>query len=242
MTAELETKLKRFEFYKAISTQADNSEYAKKAGLALKQLRDNLSSLVDPSVVARQYYQTDVDAKPCSHCPKYLNLTLEVNKILEKAKADKDPALENDAFIQLSKLKFMYYIVRSENENGEANCQRVSNSIDLNPNNLEGNFNIIKDVIVRMPEISDFQYYPKGKEDVFYYYRGEGAESNIIIEVVMHNDGKANLRYYEFQADDGSTNFTKGLQHENKLADERKRKEKPENDFIKPIFELKSLC
>lgn len=241
-SAELETQLKKLPFYDKLTETTDSSEDAKKAGQALKQLWDQRNAPVDLNKEAKLNYQADVNAKPCSHCPKYLNLTLEVNKIVEKAKEDKDVALENDAFIQLSKLKFMYYVVRSEVEQGETKCQQINSTYELNPPKLDGQFKIIKDVIVKLPEVTDFQYYPEGKDEIFYYYRGEGANANVIIEVVMNKDGTAKLRYYEFEASDGSTEYMKRLQREKKLADELKKssEEKPKVNHFSPTFEVKT--
>lgn len=239
LSAELDTQLKKLPFYNKLNALIESSEDAKKAGTELKKLWDRRNDPIDPNAVAKLYYQSNIDSRPCTHCPKYLNLTLEVNKIVEKAKADNDPAAENDTFIQLSKLKFLYYVVRSENEQGVVNCQKVHNTIEMSEPKLDGNFNVIKDVIVRMPEISDFQLYPKGRDEIYYYYRGEGEESNIVIEVVMHKNGTANLRYYEFQSDDGSTNYLKHLQQQKKIAGEKKEEKMPNNHFS-PTFEVKT--
>lgn len=239
-SAELENQLKKLPFYDKMTQTTDSNEDAKKAGQALKQLWDQRNAPVDPNKEARLNYQANVDAKPCSHCPKYLNLTLEVNKIVEKAKEDKDPAVENDAFIQLSKLKFMYYVVRSEAEQGETKCQQINPVLDLNPQKMDGQFKVIKDVIVRLPEMTDFQYYPNGKDEVYYYYRGEGANANIIIEVVMNKDGTAKLRYYEFEANDGSTEYMKRLQREKKIAGESKKEDQPKVNHFSPTFEVKT--
>ncbi len=239
LSAELDTQLKKIPLYRKLNSRTVISEDAKKAGEVFKQLWAKRNDPIDPNAAAKLYYQSKVDSRPCSHCPKYLNLTLEVNKIVEKAKADKDPAIENDTFIQLSKLKFLYYVIRSENELGEVKCQKFHSAIEMNEPKLEGNFNIIKDIIVRMPEISDFQLYPKGKDEIYYYYRGEGEESNIVIEVVMHKNGTANLRYYEFQSDDGDTTYLKLLQQQKKLAAEKKEGKTP-NNFISPTFEVQT--
>ncbi len=236
-SAELETQLKKIPLFNSLSTTTENNEDAKKAGQALKQLWDQRNAPEDPNKEARLYYTSNVESKPCSHCPKYLNLTLEINKIVEKAKEDKDTALENDAFIQLSKLKFLYYVVRSESEQGGIECQQLGQQT-LQPVKLDGNFKMIKETMVKMPEMTDFQYYPRGQEEVYYYYRGEGANANILIEVVMNKDGSANLRYYEFEASDGSTLYMKQLQREKKFAG--KKDDKPKDNFFQPTLEVKT--
>lgn len=55
----------------------------------------------DPNSRAKMYYQEDVDAKPCSSCPKYLDLVLEVNKIVEKTK-DQDVQSANEKMVDLT--------------------------------------------------------------------------------------------------------------------------------------------
>lgn len=236
-SAELETQLKKIPIFNTLSTNTESNEDVKKAGQALKQLWDQRNAPEDPNKEARLYYTSNVESKPCSHCPKYLNLTLEINKIVEKAKEDKDVALENDTFIQLSKLKFLYYVVRSESEQGGITCQQLGQQ-SLQPVKLDGNFKMIKETMVKMPEMTDFQYYPRGQEDVYYYYRGEGSNANVLIEVVMHKDGSANLRYYEFEASDGSTQFMKQLQHQKKFAG--KKEDQPKDNFFQPTLEVKT--
>ena len=237
-SAELETQLKKIPLINTLSTSTESNDDVKKAGQALKQLWEQRNAPVDPNQEAKLYYQTKIESKPCSHCPKYLNLTLEVNKIVEKAKEDKDVALENDAFIQLSKLKFLYYVVRSENEQGGVNCQKQGEDL-FRPVNMDGHFQMIKETIVKMNDMTEFQYYPRDQEEIYYYYRGEGANANIIIEVVMHKDGSANLRYYEFDASDGSTLYMKQLQQQKKFAAE-KGEEKPKDNFFSPTLEVKT--
>jgi hypothetical protein len=49
-----------------------------------------------------------------------------------------------------------------------------------------------------MSNITDFQYIPQGKEEIYYYYRGEGEQSNVIIEVAMNKNGTSKIRYYNY--------------------------------------------
>lgn len=56
----------------------------------------------DPTKRAELFYQTKVSQSPCVHCPPYLGLIREVNKIVDQID-DKSIAVSNEKAIQLSK-------------------------------------------------------------------------------------------------------------------------------------------
>jgi hypothetical protein len=237
-SAELETQLKKVSVINKITSSTNDSEDSKKAIMSFKEYLQKQNSPVNPNEEARLFYETNVDSKPCSHCPKYLNLTLAVNKIVEKAKTDKDVALENETFIQLNKLKFLYYIVRTETEDGTIKCQKLGET-QIQPTKLDGNFKMLSETIIKLSDVTDFQYIPKGENDIYYYYRGEGNNANIIIEVKMNKDGSSRLRYYEYAAADGSTDYLKQLQFQKK-AEAEKKPEKPKDNYLNLGMDVKT--
>lgn len=203
--AELDKQLSKIEGYKRLTNLVDNNEDIKKGTNTFQSYLENRKKEVPPtpSEQAKLIYEKNIDAKPCGHCPKYLNLTLAVNEIVEKVKADQNVARSNEALIQLNKLKFLYYVVRSENDQGEISCSKLGERDYFNPSKLDGNFNMLSETMIKMPEVTDMQYIPKGKEEVYYYYRGEGDKSNVVIEVLMKQDGTARMRYYDFDSHQG---------------------------------------
>lgn len=237
-SAELETQLKKISVINKLTSSMNETEDSKKAVMAFKQFLEKQNAPVDPNEEAKLFYETSVDKKPCPHCPKYLNLTLAVNKIVEKAKADKDIALENETFIQLNKLKFLYYVIRSETEDGGVKCNKFGDT-QIIPAKLDGNFKMLSETIIKLSDVTDFQYIPKGEDDIYYYYRGEGANANVIIEVKMNKDGSSRLRYYEYAAADGSTEYLKQLQLQKKAAAEKKP-EKPKDNYADFGFDVKT--
>lgn len=169
-----------------------------------------------PSVAASEsvsapqlIYEDKVDDKPCDHCPKFLNLAKEVNKIVANVKSSDSVAVANDQIIQVNKLKFLYYVVRSESDTGKVNCKTRGEKDSLNAPALNGQFHTVSDTMMNIKSVTDAQFIPAGNEEVYYYYRGEGPSSNVVVEVKMNKDGTSRLRYFDYSAIDGSTTYRK---------------------------------
>lgn len=147
-------------------------------------------------------YEYKTDDRPCEHCPEYMDLTREVNKIIENMPLDKvSTGNYNDAIIKLNKLKFMYYEVKSGMENGGVQCVQYANT---DPRNTEltasDNTRLLAEDILRLPNVTSFQYYPRGNQkEIKYYYRGEGMQSDIMVEVTVYPDRTAFVRYYRMK-------------------------------------------
>ncbi|MGZ3807838.1 MAG: hypothetical protein ACXVCE_07115, partial [Bacteriovorax sp.] len=202
---ELENQLQKSDTYKQISTYIDSNEAAKKEAAKVQQyLNEKTTATERANREAKLIYEDNINASPCSHCPKYLNLTQAVNKIVEKVKSDASASESNQSLIELNKLKFLYYVVRSENDDGAVGCKKYVESYVDNPGKLEGNFKLLSETLMNMSEVTDLQYHQRGKDEVYYYYRGEGDKSNIIIEVKMNKDGSSRMRYYEYAESDRS--------------------------------------
>ncbi|MDD4975136.1 MAG: hypothetical protein PHY93_12335 [Bacteriovorax sp.] len=181
--------------------EAADLETTLKKNLAYKSFSDSLNNNQRPKLI----FEDKVDDKPCDHCPKFLNLAQAVNKIVENVK-DSDSITEaNEQLIQVNKLKFLYYVVRSETDTGEINCKKRGEKENLRSPMLDGQLKPVTETMMDISSVTEVQYIPKGKEEVYYYYRGEGANSNVIIEVKMNKDGTSRMRYFDYQARDGST-------------------------------------
>ena len=206
---ELETQLQKLGAYKQFSSTIDNDAQAKKGTAEFQKfLEQKKTTPQTANEEAKLVYENNVDAKPCTHCPKYLNLTMAVNDIVEKVqKEDKTSSVSdsNEQMLQLNKLKFLYYVVRTENNEGEISCQKFGDRNYFKPTKLEGNFKMLSDTMIKMSNVTDIQYLPRGQDEVYYYYRGEGDKSNILIEVVMNKDVTARIRYYDMLNPDGTS-------------------------------------
>lgn len=127
------------------------------------------------------------DEAACSHCPKYQQLTSQVNKILDAVKNEAEYA---DLPVQVNHLKFQYYMVKSKNAEGEINCHRYMDvTPDLKPTRLDGEMRLIADQVYRFEGITTLQILDPAKEEIIYYYRGTGAESNILVQAVLTKEG-----------------------------------------------------
>jgi hypothetical protein len=189
----------------------------------------------DPSARAKMYYQEDVNAKPCSSCPKYLDLILEVNKIVEKTK-DQDIQSSNEKMIALTKLKFLYYTVKSTDIMNRVTCKTYNPMLPAEKDSYEhGSLTLAAEKALVLPNVNSVQYYEGSGKEVHYFYKGEGAEADNVIEVVMMPDGKAIMKYYKY--DNGFNFHVSGQVLKEKATAEKK------DDFIEfnPTFEIQNF-
>lgn len=198
----LTNRLRQYETYDKLYTKIDNttsdstvSDFSSKVSAAFEAQRQIAD---DPNARAKLYYQDEVEAKPCSSCPKYLDLILEVNKIVEKTK-DTNVQNANEKMIALTKLKFLYYTVKSTDDKNNVTCKTYNQMLPGEKNSYErGSLNLAAEEALALPDVSSVQLYEgKGKE-IHYFYRGEGNEADNVIEVVISPDGKATLKYYKY--------------------------------------------
>lgn len=154
-----------------------------------------------PNQRAEFFYETAVDEKKvCGHCPQYLNLIKEVNKIVEKLPTPKDVSRANEQLIQVDRLKFMYYETAAANMFGSETCSIFSN---MEPTMIDGikrdKLTTLAEELISLPQVTTIQYYPNPPEkEVRYLYRGEGLQSHIIIEVIVKADKTAIVRYHHY--------------------------------------------
>lgn len=201
-----ESVLKRNQDYKEITEKLESKEWfnkgTEKVGEFIEKKRNEKP--LSATEQAELYYQGNVSEKPCVHCPQYLNLVREVNKVVAKTKESGESVQSyNDRMIELNKLKFLYYATREVNEAGQETCQKWNTFDPLQKVELGGNTKLIAEEILHMPNVTSIQYIPQGNEkDVYYYYRGEGAQRDVIIEVKMSQNGEGRVRYFKYQPQD----------------------------------------
>lgn len=153
----------------------------------------------DPNARAKQFYQQEVKKEPCSHCPRYLDLVLEVNKIVEKVNTF-DQKIENEKLIQLSKLNFLYFITKSTLDDGKVKCSTVNSQDPFLFDQInKGNMTLAAEEALALPNVTDVQYFATGDREVHYFYRGAGVENDTIIEVVMVQNKPSIIKYYKYQ-------------------------------------------
>jgi hypothetical protein len=186
--------------YKEIYEQIKNDEALSTAGTTVQDAIKRQSELEsDPSARAKLYYQEKLDSSPCPHCPKYLDLVLSVNNIVEKIDTS-DVALGNEKIAQLSKLKFLYYLTKSEID-GKSVCNKSSRVDPISEKALrEGSIKLLAEKALSLPNVTDVQFYEANQKEVHYFYQGEEEDNNTIIEVVILPDRTAVLKYYRYES------------------------------------------
>lgn len=197
-----EKVLNKNQDYKDITGKLESQEWfnkgTEKVGEFIEKKRNEKPLTANEQ--AELYYQGNVSDKPCVHCPQYLNLVREVNKVVAKTKESGESVQSfNDRMIELNKLKFLYFATREVNESGEEKCQKWNSYDPLQKVELGGNTKLIAEEVLHMPNVTSVQYMPQGNEqDVYYYYRGEGAQRDVIIEVKMTKSGEGRVRYFKY--------------------------------------------
>jgi len=182
---------KLHEFVKSGSEHEASKKFAE-AIEKQKELED------DPTKRAELFYQTKVSQAPCSHCPQYLGLIREVNKIVDKID-DQNIAVSNEKAIQLSKLKFLYFLSVSESTEG-TKCEKTSHMVLGEEERIRsGKVKLVAEKALALPDVTDVQIYNPNKE-MHYFYQGEGEENGNIIEVVVMPDQSAFIKYYKYNS------------------------------------------
>lgn len=134
----------------------------------------------------------------CSHCPKYLLLTEEVNKVVEKMANDPKLSISDELPIKLNKLKFLYYTEAIHNKNGSIECQRfLDHTPDLRPTKFDGQFKLIAADALKYKAVTDIQYINPDLDEVVYYYRGEGDQKDIVVQAIFTKNG-GRFRYFKY--------------------------------------------
>lgn len=198
----LQAELLKNETYKKFQGNLKDDKAFMEASKKVEEALDLQQALVeDPNARAKLYYEQKIAKEPCQHCPRYLDLVLAVNKIVEKVNVE-DVKQNNEKLIQLSKLKFLYYVTRSTLEDGSVLCSR-SSSLDLTKeiDLSKGSVRLAAESTLALPNITDVQYFTNGGKEVHYYYRGENEDVNTIIEVIAIQDEPTVIKYYKYESD-----------------------------------------
>lgn len=135
--------------------------------------------------------------RTCSHCPKYLLLTEEVNKIVDKMANDPKQSSE-ELPVKLTKLKFMFYDQAVRDQDNNVQCKRfLDMTPDFKPTKFDGQFKLLAEDVLKFQAVTDIYYKNPNQEETVYYYRGEGSEKNLIVQAVITKDG-GKLRYFRY--------------------------------------------
>lgn len=183
--------------YESIKNDSELNEGTQKIQNALAQ-QEALAN--DPNARAKLYYQQQDAQEPCQHCPRYLNLVEAVNEIVEKVNVE-DVKQNNEKLTQLSKLKFLYYLTKTTQEDGTVKCSKtMGGDLFAEEEIKKGKIKLAAEVALALPNITEVQYYATGGREVHYFYQGEAEENDKIIEVIMAQDKPTIIRYYMYDS------------------------------------------
>lgn len=174
------------------------------------------------------------DEGPCLHCPRFLALTSEVNKVVDKMA--KDPKSYTDELpVRINKLKFLFYTQKNREEDGRIDCKRFMDiTPDLKPTKFDGQFKLMAEDVLRFNAVSEVQYWNPKTEETVYYYRGEGQDKDIIIQAILTKDG-GRFRYYRYYPTEAEKNPYNLPDFDKRYADVDESgsvQKKPSHDFV----------
>lgn len=178
----------------ALSTETNDGEKvikesAKLIGKKIKEDKKKLEYLFE---------ERSRGVEGCNHCPRYFELTHSVNKVIEAMKNDPKYAEEAEIPVSLNRLRFLYYVVQSRLPDGSIQCNRYKDiNPDLKQTEFQGQMEKMFEEVFVFPAINQAQLIDGNKEEITYYYRGEGSQKNIIIQATMTKDG-GKFRYYKY--------------------------------------------
>lgn len=176
----------------------------------IKEISDFISKAKDGKGEPGSRYTLERDeiitaGAPCTHCPRYLKLTAEINKVVDKMQ--KDPkTYSNEVPAKLNNLTFLFYTEKRRAEDGSVDCKRFMDyTPDLRPTKFDGQFKLMAEEVLKFNSITDIQYMNPATEEVVYYYRGEGAEKDIVIQAILTKEG-GRFRYFRHIPTAGESN------------------------------------
>ena len=184
---------------KDLEEQIKDPEINKRAKAFDKAIEDQQRLMYDPDSRAKLRAERSFEDQNCMGCPTYLTLIKNVNDAIGKIKIDSIPE-DNKRIINVTKLNFMYYVAKANNQDGTVSCNQHTKIDFFDLKQFKrGKLNLMAEKALVLPDITDVQWYDKESDEVHYYYRGSGSEKNVVIEVIMYKNKPALMRYFEYQ-------------------------------------------
>jgi hypothetical protein len=187
------------ELSRDLQNQLSDPETKKNTKLFDQAFVEQQRLMYDPESRAKLRGEKTFETNTCVGCPSYLSLIRNVNDAIDKMKID-SVADDNKRVINVTKLNFMYYVAKYQNENGSVKCNQ-HNALDFVSLRefKNGSLNLVAEKALALPHITDVQWHDKESDEVHYYYRGTGSEKNIVVEVILYKNKPAVMRYYEYK-------------------------------------------
>lgn len=172
----------------------------------------------------KAFLTQDYENTGCVHCPSHIKLTGDINQILSQVPLTSEDSEQDSELlpIKLNKLKFLYYISKSDSIDSRKACEVY---IPLGTkesllSDMKGSFTLAYEDILPYENIVELQLYRPDSNEVVYFYRGEGAQSNVFIEATLRPHGKSTFRYFYYTPpetiNDKNNQSVAEVDHENK--------------------------
>ncbi|MBC7429418.1 MAG: hypothetical protein H7336_12445 [Bacteriovorax sp.] len=143
-------------------------------------------------------YEETVNERNCDHCPRHFELASSINKILDVMKKDPNLSENEEIPVHINRLKFLYYVVKVRLPGGGLKCSRYNDyTADLRPTKFDGKMQLMAEDVFKFNSMSSVQVMDPSREEILYYYRGEGEQSNIIVQAELSKKG-GKFRYYNY--------------------------------------------
>lgn len=162
----------------------------------------------------------------CQHCPPHMKLTESVNGILQKLKEDPKLSTVEEVPVSINRLNFLFYIEKARLIDGTVVCNRyLDEAKNFKPTSFPGSMELVMEDVFKFDGISQLQILDPSKEEITYYYRGEGVERNIIVHAILTKEG-GKLRYYHYRPTEEELNpFKLPSMGEKEMRDVTKKEE-----------------
>ncbi|MBC7712701.1 MAG: hypothetical protein H7177_05155 [Rhizobacter sp.] len=183
--------------------EAKNTFATKYSGLSTEKLTElttfiekaTAKSVEKPKLIG----QESTSDSDCSHCPKHVQLAGDINKILDQMKKDPKVGQEEEVPVNINRLKFLYYSVKTRQDDGAVTCNRYKDiTPDLKPTKFDGAAELMAENVFKFSGTTAVQILDPKTEEIIYYYRGEGDQRNIIVQAILNKDG-GKFRYYYYR-------------------------------------------
>ncbi|MDO9182142.1 MAG: hypothetical protein Q7U04_07025 [Bacteriovorax sp.] len=165
----------------------------------LNTVRTKINQKVD--LGHKLFYEEEIKDKSitaCTHCPRFITLTGQINKVVDKLSKDSKVNISVEQFSKLNNLKFLYYTQALRDQKGNVLCQRFLDlTSDLSPTKFDGQFKLVAEDVLKFEYITEIQYMNPNLEELVYYYRGVGEDKNIIIQAILTKTG-GKFRYFRY--------------------------------------------
>lgn len=159
---------------------------------ALKFLRENRRELlkkVDKSQKQESLFEYYTHAQDCSNCPREMELTRDINAVLQKLPLD-DPQAEE----RIADLEFAFVTVMSQAEQKSVCYDLTRFGMEDLPNEFKmAETELLLETQLDPAVTSKYIYKSSNNTRRIYYYRGKGKEKDLVIKVEIEPNGPSHV-------------------------------------------------